>query len=276
MVTTVVTDITGEIGIIPRIVRVNTSATLSQVTTANFLQSTLNQGYTFYPTDLVAVSYNGGNGFFNVSIGISGITLTQSFISTINNAGQIISAIETSATPGTVRALTGKITETATVMTSGNIVGLRGEADMVGASGGFVYGVQGKVIPTGTLSSSVWVAGVFGQFDLSHATITTGQLAAVWADYGTTATAGTYTGARLYAGTNTTAAILNSNLYLYGAATNIFEFDDNNGLSGATYFQTAGTGANSAGASSYAAGTKVLQISVNGTNYWLKCFTSNS
>ena len=39
-------------------------------------------------------------------------------------------------------------------MTSGNVVGVRGEVDYVGASGGFLYGVQGKLIPTGTISGS--------------------------------------------------------------------------------------------------------------------------
>ena len=48
------------------------------------------------------------------------------------------------ATPGTVRALTGKVVDSV-LMTSGNIVGVRGEADYVGASGGFIYGDKAQL-----------------------------------------------------------------------------------------------------------------------------------
>ena len=274
---TIVTDIAGQSGIIPRTVYINTNASLSDVTTLNFLKNSESQGFSYKPTDLFYVSYYGDvSQLFTCTITDSGITLVPAYITPSNTSGQVISASTSSATPGIIRALTGNMTSTATVMTSGNIVGVRGSVTCVGASGGFIYGTQGKVISTGTLSSSVWVSGLFGQLDVSSATITSGQLAAVWADYGTTASAGTYAGARLYAGTNTTAAILNSNLYLYGAATNIFELVDNNALSGPTYFVNAGTSAGSAGDTSKCNASKVLKITVNGTNYWIPLFASNS
>src|SRR5580698_4159511 len=167
----------------------------------------------------------------------------------------------TSATPGTIRALIGSMTGSNTTMTSGNLVGCRGVATVVGASGGFVYGSQGKVISTGTLSGSSWTAGLFGQLDVSAATINAGQVSAIWADWGATgAIATSMTGARLYAGTNTTANILNAQMYLYGPATNFFELDDNSGAYGATYFVAAGTSSGSAGDTTKCNASKVLKI----------------
>src|SRR5271165_2055250 len=91
-----------------------------------------------------------------------------------------------SATPGTIRALIGSMTGSASTISSGNLVGTRGEVHVVSASGGFFYGMQGKMYSTGTLSGSSWSAGVFGQFDISAATINGGQTAAIWGDYGAT------------------------------------------------------------------------------------------
>jgi hypothetical protein len=183
-----------------------------------------------------------------------------------------------SATPGTVRALKGVMSNTDTVMTSGNIVGVRGEVDLVGASGGFVYGVQGKVIPTGTLSGSEWTAAVFAQFDLSHpAVINAGQLATVWGDWGATGgTATDMSGARGFAFTNTTANVLNAQFYMYGPATNLLELDDNSGAYGASYFVAAGTSSGSAGYASGCNASKVLHITVNGTAYYIPLFAQNS
>ena len=193
------------------------------------------------------------------------------------SAGQAYTASTSSATPGTIRALKGVITGSNTTMTSGNLVGCRGEVDCVGASGGFLYGAQGKVIATGTLSGSAWTAGVFGQLDISAATINAGQCAPIWGDYG--ATSGTLTNQTgLYgiAMTNTTAAVLAGQLYLYGGATNLMLLNTNAGLSGTTYFKAAGTSSGSAGYASGCNATEVLQISVNGTTYYLPCFAQNS
>lgn len=182
-----------------------------------------------------------------------------------------------SATPGTIRSLYGKMSETATTMTSGNLVGVRGEVDAVSASGGFLYGTQGKLIPSGTLSGSVWAAGVFAQLDVSAATINAGQVATVWGDWGATgATATSMTGARGYAFTNTTANILNAQFYMYGPATNLLELDDNSGAYGATYFVAAGTSSGSAGFASGCNANKVLHITMNGTAYYIPLFSSNS
>lgn len=217
---------------------------------------------TLYPTDIIdciysysTVSQTGTYGQFQ------GVVDTNTGLITISGV-QVVADYVDSATPGTVRAFTGKMVQGIPVMTSGNIVGVRGEVDYVGASGGFIYGVQGKIIPTGTLSSSEWSAAVFAQLDVHSATINAGQIATVWGDWGTTgATATSMTGARGFAFTNTTANILNAQFYMYGPATNLLELDDNSGAYGGTYISSGGSGAPS--------GTvHKLAITINGvTNY---------
>ena len=273
-----VANTTGQVGIDPRIVKIISDDVYATVTAQNYLAKYASE---LDDKDIIALNYNDGNGgtisqFFTLSITGNNITLLPGQLTPSSTAGQTIETETSSATPGTLRALRGLTTGTASVQTSGNLVGVRGEVDMVGASGGFFYGTQGKVIPTGTLSGSAWIAGVFGQFDLSGATLTAAQTATLWGDYGTTATAGTYSGARGIAMTNTTAAILNSQMYLYGGATNLLELVDNNALVGATYFVNAGTSAGSAGDTTKCNASKALKITVNGTNYWLPLFASNS
>ena len=188
------------------------------------------------------------------------------FLLTTSTTGQTVSSTSASATPGTLRSLLGLTTDSDSVVTSGNLVGLRGEVDMVGASGGFFYGTQGKVIPTGTLSGSAWTAGIFGQLDISAATINAGQTAPVWADYG--ATSGTIsdaTGMRMFSGTNTTAATLNAMDYRYGKASNLFELSGNAG----TYISAGGAGTPS--------GTiKKIAITIDGVQYYLLAATTIS
>ena len=182
-----------------------------------------------------------------------------------------------SATPGTIRAMIGSMTETATTMTSGNIVGVRGVVNMVGASGGFIYGTQGKVIVTGTLSGSEWTAGLFGQLDISAATINAGQAAPIWGDYGSAShTLTNQTGLYGIAMTNTTAAVLAGQLYLYGGATTLMLLNTNAGLSGVTYFKNSGTGAGSWGNATPPTPSKVLTISVDGTLYYLPLVAQNT
>lgn len=193
------------------------------------------------------------------------------------NAAALNNVANSSATPGTVRSIYGEITSSATTQTSGNLVGVCGAVGYVGASAGFIYGAQGKIIPSGTLSGSSWNAGVFGQLDISAATINAGQVAPIWGDYGTSSgTLTDQTGLYGIAMTNTTAAVLAGQLYLYGGATNLMLLNTNAGLSGTTYFKAAGTSSGSAGYATGCNATEVLQISVNGTTYYLPCFAQNS
>lgn len=304
----ITTDISGEIGVIPRIIRIDCDDSFDTITTENYLQSAIAMGTSFYPSDIVAVTYGENiSQFFTLVITSSSITMipassettlpvvsgnipkfdgdtgtledsaipSNTIILNSVTTGQTISASTSSATPGTIRSVTGKITQTATTMTSGNIVGTRGEVDAVGASGGFMYGTQGKVIATGTFSGSVWVAGLFGQFDISNATINAAQFASIWGDWGATgATATSLTGCRGIAFTNTTSNVLNAQDYRYGNATYLQELAGAGGT--LNYYASAGTSAGSAGDSTHCAAQKVLKILINGVAAYIPVFTQNT
>jgi hypothetical protein len=242
------------------LVEVQTSDSTATATASGYITAqadniaALNEGaWTWETNDMILLVASDGNSWCSIN----------STFTTLSSLGSLAPVVDltsvTSATPGTVRAITGLISQTATTMTSGNIVGVRGAVNMVGASGGFVYGVQGKVIPTGTLSGSVWVAPVFAQLDISGATVNAAQLAPVWADYG--ATSGTMTdatGCRMFAGTNTTAATLNSMIYLYGKSTNLLELSG----SSSTYISTA-AGTTPSG------DLKKLAITIDGVTHYI-------
>lgn len=191
----------------------------------------------------------------------------------------VFSQSTSSASPGTLRNLTGQLTLSATTYanSSSSVVGLRGEVDYVGSSSGYIYGVQGKIIPTGTLSGSCWNIGVYGQLDISAATINAGQIAPIWGDYG--ATSGTLTdqtGCYGIAMTNTTAVVTQGQIYLYGGSQNLLLLETNAGLSGVTYFKNAGTGSGSWGNATPPTPSKVLKISVDGTAYYLPLVAQNT
>lgn len=235
---------------------------------------------------LAAVTNAGGN--FNTtisnasSVGQSQVisvpdsgAATANFILDNKPSGQTVSAASSSATPGTLRALVGSFTESATTMTSGNVVGVRGVVNAVGASGGFIYGVQGKIVATGTLSGSLWAPAVFGQLDVSAATINGAQVAALWGDWGTTgATATDLSGCRGIVFTNTTANVLNAQDYRYGNATYLLELAGAGGT--LNYYAAAGTSAGSAGNATHCAAQQVIKIEINGVAAYIPVFTQNT
>jgi hypothetical protein len=148
-----------------------------------------------------------------------------------------------SATPGTSRAIYGKYT-TFTSMTSGNLVGTRGEVTMGGNVTGtaFLYGAQGKII-TGANTIDVgssYVAGVYGQLDLTGATVTSGYVCGVASDiFGVTGTVA----ADLFYGQHANSGTINAFLRAYGKATSVFEFDVNGGTQASTAAVSSATGA---------------------------------
>lgn len=76
-ITSIVTDFTGEIGVNPRLIRMETTDTLSTITTAGYLNSAaINAGVNFKPTDVMFVAYNDGAG------GIATAQMSLSFAST--------------------------------------------------------------------------------------------------------------------------------------------------------------------------------------------------
>lgn len=258
----------GLIGVLPSIAYIQTTDTEAQVLAAGYLNQSVQSGLAAFTLPCMACVSTVASAGAQPVAGWYDVTYTPnsgvpqggnwSLVSDVHAAPALFTATTSSATPGTERAITGQMIDTATVVTSGNLVGVRGEVDMVGASGGFFYGCQGKVIPTGTLSGSSWTAGLFGQLDWHAATINAGQVACVWADMGATSgTATNVTGLRMFAGTNTTAATANSMIYLYGKSTNLFELTG----SSSTYISSGGSGAPSGTVSKIA-------ITIDGvTNY---------
>lgn len=293
----------------PRLIPLFTTDDYATITTAGYLNSvTVNK---FLSSDKISAYYGTGiSAFFSLSIDSAGIItmlpisnpgevsligsavsgnltmfsdttgdITDSTIVAttvmLNNAAQTVTVANTSATPGTVRSLIGRMNSTVATMTSGNLVGSRGEVNAVSASGGFLYGVQGKIIATGTLSGSSWSIGVFGQLDISAATVNAGQMAPIWGDYGTTSgTMTDTTGLRGVVMTNTTAAVLNAQDYRYGNATYLLELAGAGGT--LNYYAAAGTSAGSAGDATHCAAQQVIKIQVNGTAAYIPVFTQNT
>jgi hypothetical protein len=260
-----------------RLQRFSTDAAYATVISAGFLDSTLLSGYDVTNYDFLMVSFAEGKGIFSASTNQNGI-VTLSPVMLSNSVPQTLSASVNSAAPGTVRGLVGSMTNTATSMTSGNLVGVRGQVSIVGsATAAFVYGTQGKVTATGTLASGQFQAGVFGQADFSAATINAAQFAPIWGDYGTSVgTLTDQTGLYGLAMTNTTAAVLAGQVYLYGGAQNLFLLETNVGLSGVTYFKNSGTSTGSWGNATPPTPSKVLKISVDGTAYYLPLVAQNT
>jgi hypothetical protein len=271
----------GLTGVLPAIAYINTNDTEAQVLATGYLNQAVQSGLASFSSPCMCCVSTVNSAGAQPSVGWYELSYSAgnwSLVSTENAAPAVFPVTTSSATPGTIRAITGKVTETATTVTSGNLVGVRGEVDFVGSStSAFIYGVQGKLIASGTLASGQFQAGVFGQLDIHAATINGGQLAPIWGDWGTSSgTLSSQTGLYGLAMTNTTAAVLEGQIYLYGGATNLLYLNTNAGLSGTTYFKAAGTGASSWGYASYAAATEVLQISVNGTTYYVPCKASNA
>jgi hypothetical protein len=143
-----------------------------------------------------------------------------------------------SATPGTSRAITGKYT-TFTTMTTGNLVGVRGEVTAGGtiSAPSSLYGAQGKII-TGANTVNGTIAAVFAQFDMTGGTIGTGNQAAIAANFvgvasGTVALNGLYV-------ENAGGGAIHSYVRGYGNATYVFDIEST-GYTNTSLTGTAGT-----------------------------------
>jgi predicted nucleic-acid-binding Zn-ribbon protein len=127
------------------------------------------------------------------------VDATGAWNGTGSGGGAIFSPTISSATPATQRVVDAEPTITATsAAISGSVVGVRGNATIATGTtvtSGFIYGVQGKLTVKGTYTDANFSAGLLGQLDLSAATaISTGRIAAIWADAGATFSAGAITG----------------------------------------------------------------------------------
>jgi hypothetical protein len=193
----------------------------------------------------------------------------------------------TSATPGTVRDIWGTAkVGSAITMTSGNLVGTRGEVDVpsgtTAGTSAFLYGVQGKWIGGGTTASGLNMTGVFAQVDASAGTYTAGTLTGLWIDMGASASASaqstSFGGASsLLRMTNTTNAGAAKTTQVFDIFANSDTFMAIDGpASTVNYVAAAGTGGTSCGVSTGAVAAKVIHIKVGGTDYWIPLCSSNS
>ena len=192
-----------------------------------------------------------------------------------------------SATPGTVRDIWGTAkVGAALTMTSGNLVGVRGEQDVpsgtTAGTSAFLYGAQGKLIGGGTYASGLNACGLCGQWDFSTGTYTAGTVSVLWLDAGASASSSAQSTSfggdshilRMTNTTNAGAALTSDIIYAY-ANSNYF-MTLGAPANTINYFATAGTGGTSCGASGGAVAAKVLKISVGGVDYWIPLCSSNS
>ena len=135
-------------------------------------------------------------------------------------------ATQTSATPGTVRTIHGVAT-THSSMTSGNLVGVRGEINMAGAcsSTAYLYGVQGKAITGANTFTGTALAGLYGQMDVTGGTISSGHVAAIQANiYG--ANSGSIPMEGIYI-EHAGGAVINSFIQMFGKTDYVFDIASN-------------------------------------------------
>lgn len=72
----ITTDFAGQVGILPRLVRLLCDDDYATVTASGYLNSAASLGITILPTDFIFASYSGGFGMFNPTISGSNITLS--------------------------------------------------------------------------------------------------------------------------------------------------------------------------------------------------------
>ena len=110
-------------------------------------------------------------------------------------------------------------------MTSGNLVGVRGQVTYVGASGGFIYGAQSvKSFVRVPLTSSEWSSRyIWSNLIFLLQLLMVGKLPQFGSDYGSTSgTLTSETGCYGIAMTNTTAVVTIGQLYRYALWCNQF------------------------------------------------------
>lgn len=200
---------------------------------------------------------------------------------------ETVSYTSDSATPGTVRAITGSVTVGADLsMTSGNLVGARGDLTVGSGetAGGtaYLYALQGKLIGGGTFASGLNAAAAVAQWDFSTGTYTSGIVSGLWIDAGASASASaqstSFGGAsQLLRMTNTTNAGAAKTTQLI----DIYANSDTFMALGApadtiAYIAAAGTGSGSCAETGGMVATKVIHITVSGVDYWIPLCDSNS
>lgn len=206
-------------------------------------------------------------------------TSANTWLSTQN---AVISAAmsPSTANAGTVRAIIGSISPTNSSITAGTLAGIRGVATLPTgktiAGGVFLIGNQGKLFVNGTMNhADSRLAAMMAQLDTTGATLTTGQISALWVDHGagvTGAGGGQFNMIRI---TNTVSGSKpNAVIYSHGNATYLLDLSAPGGTM--DWQAAAGTSAGSAGESGKCEAPKVLIINVGGTPWYIPAFTQNT
>jgi len=191
------------------------------------------------------------------------------------------------AAPATTRAMYGGITLVSGInMTSGNIAGSRGSATIpsgttVSNSAAYVYGGQGKLIGGGTISNMNG-CGLCAQWDFSSGTYSGGTISGLWIDAGTSASASAQSTS--FGGDSHLLRITNTTNSGAALTSDIMEIDANSNLfmtllapqGVVNYSAVGGAGANSCAKTGGAVCAKALHIQLNGVDYWLPLYSSNS
>lgn len=180
---------------------------------------------------------------------------------------------------GTVRGIHGQVTASTAAIASGGIAGVRGLCTLSGtitAGGAFLYGAQGKLVVTGTMNhADARLCAAIAQLDTTGATMTAGQVSALWVDHGagiTGAMGGQFNMIRI---TNTVSGSKpNGIIYAHSNASYVLDLSAPGGTM--DWLVAAGTSANSAGKSDGCAAQKVLTLLIGGVAYYLPVFDQNT
>jgi hypothetical protein len=196
---------------------------------------------------------------------------------TVTAGALVQSQTVSTAAMGTVRGIHGQVTGSHAAIASGNIVGVRGLATLSGvnsAGGAYFYGAQGKLVVTGTMNhADSRLCAVLAQLDTTGATLTAGQISALWVDHGagiTGAGGGQFNMIRI---TNTVSGSKpNAVIYAHSDATYLLDLS----APGGTMSWQAAAGASSGSwGNADAVATKVLIINLGGTTYYIPAHTAN-
>ena len=196
----------------------------------------------------------------------------------------------TTANPGTVRDIWGLATTSAALTmggsTTNNLVGVRGSFTLpAGATvnnyNDYLYGVQGKTVLPGTVDAAN-ICGICGQWDISATTFAASgtSISVLWGDAGATSSSSANSNlagndSSMLRLTNTTGA-KTAQITEIVADSSLFWNLAINGGGYPTYSANGGTGNSSCAKTGGAVCAKALHIQVNGVDYWLALYSSNS
>jgi hypothetical protein len=193
----------GEVGVTPRIILVYSTDNLATITAAGYLNAGNLAGTQLSTTDMIAITFNGGQGWFQVSINTSTGVYTLVSTSSIVNLPTIANHIATyTNTDGSLGE------DAATAINGGNIqAGLSGTAGYLATFPGTAAKGSLRLVAAANAGNTVTqitnasfgqasvltipdVGGAAGNFNLSPAALVNGNLIQASGTAGLTADAG--------------------------------------------------------------------------------------